>query len=29
MIPDAEKVIADIKAGNYDQALADGMALLP
>lgn len=29
MIAPVEKVIADIKAGNYPQALTDGMALLP
>jgi len=28
-IPDVEKIIADFKAGNYDQALSDAMALLP
>ena len=29
IIPDLEKVIADFKAGNYEQALTDGLALLP
>ena len=29
MIPDLEKVIADFKAGNYEQALTDGLALVP
>jgi tetratricopeptide (TPR) repeat protein len=28
-IPDLEKVIADFKAGNYEQALTDGLALVP
>jgi hypothetical protein len=28
-IPDLEKIIADFKAGNYDQALSDALALLP
>ena len=28
-IPDVEKIIADFKAGNYDQALTDALALLP
>jgi len=28
-IPDVEKIIADIKAGNYDQALTDALALEP
>ena len=28
-IPDVEKVIADFKAGNYDQALTDALALVP
>jgi hypothetical protein len=28
-IPDLEKVIADFKAGNYEQALTDGLAMLP
>jgi exonuclease VII small subunit len=28
-IPGLEKVIADFKAGNYEQALNDGIALLP
>jgi len=29
MIPDVEKVIADFKAGNYEQALTDALALEP
>jgi hypothetical protein len=29
LIPGLEKVIADFKAGNYEQALTDGLALLP
>jgi len=29
MIPDVEKVIADFKGGNYEQALTDAMALAP
>lgn len=29
MIPGVEKVIADFKAGNYEQALTDGLALVP
>jgi hypothetical protein len=29
LIPDLEKVIADFKAGNYEQALTDGLAMLP
>jgi hypothetical protein len=28
-IPDLEKIIADFKAGNYEQALTDGLALVP
>jgi len=28
-IPDVEKIIADFKAGNYEQALTDALALLP
>lgn len=29
MLPGVESIIADFKAGNYDQALTDAMALLP
>jgi len=29
MIPYVEKVIADFKAGNYEQALTDALALAP
>jgi hypothetical protein len=29
MLPGAEKIIADFKAGNYDTALTDALALLP
>jgi hypothetical protein len=29
LIPGVESVIADFKAGDYDKALSDGLALLP
>jgi hypothetical protein len=29
MIPGVESIIADFKAGSYDKALTDALALLP
>jgi hypothetical protein len=29
MLPGVESIIADFKAGNYDKALTDALALLP